>query len=212
MGVWRIHVRPRSSNWKELRTILRALQHEKERPVNRVKGCTVFYFTDNLVSYYVVFSGCSDSPGLHALVLEIKALEQELECHLEVVHLPGTLMIQQGTDGLSRGIWISPRRQIVGINQMIFQPVPYTVALHCWALDLLGIPRQQGYHVRHDCQWAPVQWRHCLTFWTPPSGTGTASHHLLPILLGPTPVGHLSHLPHPSSAAGDLGSHKPPCD
>jgi hypothetical protein len=31
-----------------------------------------------------------------------------MRCHLEVIHVPGKLMIHQGTDGLSRGLWMTP--------------------------------------------------------------------------------------------------------
>ena len=55
--------------------------------------------------------GCEDS-----LVVKIEELELELGCHLEVVHVPGTYLIMQGTDGLSRGVWLSPQRQFLGIN------------------------------------------------------------------------------------------------
>ena len=37
-------------------------------------------------------------------VKKIKLLELELQCFLQVIHVPGTIMIQQGTDGLSRGV------------------------------------------------------------------------------------------------------------
>ena len=128
----------------------------------------VLYFTDNLVSYFVVNGSSSRSPGLHSLVVKIKELEQELGCHLEVVHVPGTYLIMQGTDGLSRGVWLSPQRQFVGINSAIFQPVPYTVQLHSWVMDLLHLPRNQGYHIGSDLSWVPRAIRHQLTFWTPP--------------------------------------------
>ena len=128
----------------------------------------MFYFTDNMVSYYVVHSSSSRSPNLHALMLEIKDLEQELQCHLEVVHVPGTYLIMQGTDGLSRGVWMSPQRQFTGINAAIFQAVPYSPSLHCWALDLLGIPRQRGLHIDESMVWSPRVLRNQLTFWTPP--------------------------------------------
>ena len=32
----------------------------------------------------------------------------QLDVFLQVIHIPGVVMITQGTDGLSRGIWMSP--------------------------------------------------------------------------------------------------------
>ena len=78
--------------------------------------------------------------SLHSLVLDIKALEQELGCHLKVVHVPGTLMITQGTDGLSRGLWFAPERRVARLNQRLFPPVPLSSALRDWAQTFLQVP------------------------------------------------------------------------
>ena len=107
MGVWtdQVHHFDRSSNWKELRTILLAL--ERHSSSNALRGRLVFYFTDNMVSYHILRSGSSTSPALHSLIRDIKLLELNMGCRLEVVHVPGDVMICQGTDGLSRGLWAS---------------------------------------------------------------------------------------------------------
>ena len=140
MGVWHAKVKPYSSNWREARTILQALLQEVN--IDRLRDTTVFVITDNLVSYYVVNSGSSRSPGLHALVEEIKTLTVQLGCRLEAVHAPGTLMIEQGTDGLSRGLWLTEERRSSNINQQLFQAVPYSPTLGRWACDFLRLPEQ----------------------------------------------------------------------
>jgi hypothetical protein len=108
MGTWAPEIHHFSSNWRELRTLFQTLWRERDR--QRLQDTTVFYFTDNLVSYYIMHSGSSPSLELHKLVLQIKRLELQLGCRLEVIHVPGTLMIHQGTDGLSRGLWMAPER------------------------------------------------------------------------------------------------------
>lgn len=60
--------------------------------------------TDNLVSHHIVNGGSSTNPNLHRAVQEIEDLEQLVQCFSEAVHVLGTLMIKQGTDGQSRGI------------------------------------------------------------------------------------------------------------
>jgi hypothetical protein len=40
------------------------------------------------------------------LIEEISLLELVLQCQLQVVHVPEIVMIQQGTDRLSRGVWL----------------------------------------------------------------------------------------------------------
>lgn len=171
MGVWGARSKPRTSNWKEARTVLESLL--QERDTGRLNGMMVFYMTDNLVSYYIINQGSSRSPGLHELVLEIKEICLELGCQLEVVHVPGTLMIIQGTDGQSRGLWMAPERRVEGINQHLFDPVPYTTALGLWAMAEVGFhdpnpPEHLAYNRVGD--YNQIQGR--LTIWTPPPECG----------------------------------------
>jgi hypothetical protein len=68
MGTWAPRVKHFDSNWRELRTLLWTLERQKRKPWGFIHGGTLFYFTDNLVSYYVVHNGSSTSPALHKLV------------------------------------------------------------------------------------------------------------------------------------------------
>jgi hypothetical protein len=104
MAQWSLTVFSFSSNWKELKTLQLTLQQLLETNEAAARGSTIFYFTDNSTTYWITASGSSSSPGLHALIEDIRALELCLQCHLQVVHIPGTLMIGQGTDGLSHGV------------------------------------------------------------------------------------------------------------
>jgi hypothetical protein len=54
-----------------------------------VHGTNMFYFTNNLTTYWIAASGSSSSPGLHALIEDICLLELELQCCLQVVYVPG---------------------------------------------------------------------------------------------------------------------------
>lgn len=72
----------------------------------RVKGQRLLYFTDNMVTYDVFRKGTSTSTPLWLLFLKIKLLELELQCTLQVIHIPGTNMIEQGTNGLSQGFYM----------------------------------------------------------------------------------------------------------
>ena len=106
MGTWRSHTHSFSSNWRELCTVVLTLECE-------VGGCgrlwdsTLFYFTDNLVTYYVVSGGSSRSSEIQRLLCRLKYLEMALAIHLEVVHIPGSHMIEQGADRLSRGLHLT---------------------------------------------------------------------------------------------------------
>jgi hypothetical protein len=141
MGAWCVSVLHYTSNWKELSTLLLSLEREAARTDDRVRDQTVFYFTDNMVTYYLVGSGASRHAHLQALLHRIKYLELSLGCHLECVHVPGTTMIDQGTDGLSRGVWISPlhrRFDSRSLMRVFFSPVSLRPGWHQWLLDFLA--------------------------------------------------------------------------
>jgi hypothetical protein len=132
MGTWAPDVQHHDSNWRELRTLLWTLEGLYAHDPTGYIRATLFYFTDNLVSYYVVQNGSSSSPELHDLVRQIKVLEMKMSCRLKVIHVPGQLMIGEGTDGLSQGIWISPDRMLrltVEESRMTLEAIPLTPAL-----------------------------------------------------------------------------------
>ena len=132
MGTWGPLSRQNTSNWKELETLQitlsRAVAEYRRTGHSPFLNCTLFYFTDNTVTYNCVTSGSSRSPLLHALIQQIRSAELILQCHLEVVHVPGWLMIRQGTDALSRGVWIAHHHDRVPTRVLlheIFAPVHY---------------------------------------------------------------------------------------
>jgi hypothetical protein len=59
-------------------------------------------FTDNYVTECAYFRGTSSSPILFNLVLRLFKLELHAGWKIHVIHIAGTQMISQGTDGLSR--------------------------------------------------------------------------------------------------------------
>ena len=63
----------------------------------------MFLFTDNTVAESAFYRGTSASPKLFDLVLRLRKLEMASQFKLHLLHVPGTRMIEQGTDGLSRG-------------------------------------------------------------------------------------------------------------
>ena len=55
LGAWSPHVFYHTSNWKEARTLLKSLQRAATNAEikKKVRGTTFFYFTDNMVIYYI---------------------------------------------------------------------------------------------------------------------------------------------------------------
>jgi hypothetical protein len=169
MGTWSPSIQSFSSNWRELRTLYQTLQRQRDN--SALRNSTVFYFTDNLVSYYIMASGSSTSPELHRLVLQIKRLELVMACHLEVIHVPGKLMIHQGTDGLSRGLWMTPERtrwSSLTESSVALEPVPFCWHLAHWVESTIGIAHGSfAQHFGSLDPWTFALVKNRWTIWTP---------------------------------------------
>ena len=169
MGQWSPTVYHFSSNWKELKTLLLTLQQLRNQTGTTLRGATVFYFTDNSASYYIVSGGSSTSPGLHQLVEQIQLLILDMEIILEAVHVPGVVMITQGTDGLSRGVWLSslhPERNQLEITQAVFAPIGPDWNLALEYASALGNVLPMRHHDWHQPTGASL-FDH-LSVWFPP--------------------------------------------
>jgi hypothetical protein len=90
-----------SSNWRELANLVESLEAEVgERGLNDVE---IFLFTDNTTAEAAYWKGTSKSEWLFDLVLRLRLLEMNHDLIVHVVHVAGTRMQAQGTDGISRG-------------------------------------------------------------------------------------------------------------
>ena len=171
MGQWSPVVYHFSSNWKELKTLHLTLLHISQHHRDKVAGTTLFYFTDNSVTYWIAASGSSKSPGLHSLVEQIKLLELDLGCCLQVIHVPGTVMIQQGTDGLSRGVWFTPYHRRLpqrALTAAVFAPLQHDPQLVQDYLAQLACT-DDTYHLQEwNSPWEGAALLHQLTVWYPP--------------------------------------------
>ena len=180
MGTWAPHVHQFSSNWRELKTLLLTLEQEvdtfRETGTSRFSDRTLLYFTDNMTAYHITTAGSSKSQSLHRLVKQIKHMELQLNCHLEVVHVPGTTMITQGTDGISRGVWLSPlhnHRSSESLLGDLFAPVRFCLPVFEWVIQANPLYASQltltpWTHVRWDQEWVGQQLLDRFSLWTPP--------------------------------------------
>lgn len=100
-GQWCSEVEERSSNYRELKNLVETI--EEEVVAERLRNCEVFLFTDNWVSECAYSKGYSDSQELSRLVLQLRKVVMRAGIRLHLLHVAGTRMIAQGTDGLSRG-------------------------------------------------------------------------------------------------------------
>jgi hypothetical protein len=171
MGKWTPFVFHHSSNWKELKTLLLTLQALRSTHSRDMAQTTIFYFTDNSTTYWVCSSGSSRSPGLHTLVEQIKLLELELNIDLQVIHVPGVAMIQQGTDGLSRGIWASelhPYADQGTLTASVFAPCGPSRAMVAKILADHDVRWPSWALIAWDAPHDPYAWIHHNTAWFPP--------------------------------------------
>jgi hypothetical protein len=65
--------------------------------------CEIFLFTDNTTAEAAYWKGTSKSEWLFLLVLRLRLLELHNNLIIHVIHVMGTRMKAQGTDGISRG-------------------------------------------------------------------------------------------------------------
>jgi hypothetical protein len=152
MGTWETHVRHYDLNWRELRTLLHKMERKVTQGEEELRGLTPFYFTDNMVTYYIVHNGSSRSPELHKLIRRIKLLELQLGCRVEVIHVPGVTMISEGTDGLSRGVWVAAdriARSSLEESRLALQGVPFSYALSQWVGQILQLAPETTF-AHHD--------------------------------------------------------------
>jgi hypothetical protein len=71
----------------------------------RLDGCEVFLYTDNQTAEGAYSKGTAKSRALFEFIVMLYQLQMKLKFDLilHVIWIAGTRMIQQGTDGLSRG-------------------------------------------------------------------------------------------------------------
>ena len=100
-GVWGDDMDSSSSNYRELRNLVEAL--ESAAANGDLMGTETFLFTDNSTAERAFAKGDSKSPILFKLILRLRRLEFQQGMKLHIIHCAGTRMIAQGTDGISRG-------------------------------------------------------------------------------------------------------------
>eukprot|EP00956_Cyclotella_meneghiniana_P001836 scaffold2011_cov26-Cyclotella_meneghiniana.AAC.6 len=171
-GQWSPVVYRFSSNWKELKTLHLTLLHICDTDSASVRATTVFYITDNSTTYWIGQSGSSSVPALHSLILSIKLLELELGCHLQVIHVPGVVMILQGSDALSRGVWITPFQDTMdqrALTAAVFAPLCPDQSLIQHFISQFQLPLD--YFLQEwDTEWLATTLMDTFSVWFPPPG------------------------------------------
>ncbi len=103
-GLWGSDTEDESLNNRELCNLVEMV--EEEALNSHLSNLELWIFTNNSTAESCFFKGGSSFPLLHKLVLRLRKVKLEQGFLLHMVHVAGTLMIAQGTDGLSRGIYL----------------------------------------------------------------------------------------------------------
>ena len=116
-GFWCTAISERSSNYREFRNLSEMVRDMHE--AKGLEGCEVWIFTDNKVAELVFAKGNSSNRLLFDMMIELRLFALQAGFILHVVHVAGTRMIEEGTDGLSRG-----ELHLGGLTNEILQIVP----------------------------------------------------------------------------------------
>jgi len=104
-GSWGADAETVSSNYRELLNLVETL--EEGVHLGDLHLSEVFIFTDNSSAEGCFYKGNSPSRTLFYLILRLRLLEMTGQLRLHMIHVAGSRMIDQGTDGLSRGDFAS---------------------------------------------------------------------------------------------------------
>ena len=144
-GTWNEQMNENSSNFKEFGNFVTHLKHAVHS--GELEGAEVFMFTDNSTTEAAWFNGTSKSKLLFNLVVELKLLEMTHGIKFHLIHVAGTRMISQGTDGISRGMLMEG--VLAGQAMSSFIPINKGAHLRCehivtwiytWTFPLKIIP------------------------------------------------------------------------
>ncbi len=174
-GQWKEEYGSESSNYRELANLV--LTVEEAHSKGTLKNSELFVFTDNSTADSAFFKGMSSSEKLLNLILRLHNLQMHGEVMIHFVHIAGTRMIEQGTDGLSRGNTSEGVMQ--GQNFLSFIPLNLNV-LERQAQPLKGWV-DSWFGSFEPCKWlSPEDWYHEGHFanrcvWTPAPAAGGAA-------------------------------------
>jgi hypothetical protein len=136
---------------------------------SRFRNHKVFYFTNNMVTYDMACKGTSHYVRIWSLVRELKWLELLYQCQLEVIqHIPGDVMIDEGTGGLSRGVWNTALEVAIMFPVAdLFAPSPLNPGLIQWGYAQVGVAQPSHLRcfqdldawpkedmIKQDCVWS----------------------------------------------------------
>jgi hypothetical protein len=207
-GLWGRDADHTSSNYKELRNLVEALEAGVQS--GDLDRTEIFLFTDNSTAEGAYYKGNSSSKLLFELVLCLRLLDMHGGIILHVIHVAGTRMMKQGTDGLSRGdfsMGVMSGQQMLSfipINLSAMDRAPLLLAwIRSWLPDSSINPLcpaewyDRGHGLKggtcnSDGLWVPTESNETWFLWTPPPAAAAVALHEFGLSWHKRP--HLNHL------------------
>ena len=158
-GIWGRDTQGESSNFRELANLVDSLYDRATADKTKLKGLEVFLFTDNAVAEGAFYKGTSSSKKLFELILKLRLLEMKEGFLVHIIHIAGTRMISQGSDGLSRGD--ANEGVMTGRSMLDFVPISKTCFARSpllkkqieYCLQPLGDLTSQRIHFLSELDW-----------------------------------------------------------
>ena len=138
-GTWGPEMESSSSNLRELKNLVDTLELMGSK--GDLNGVEMFLFTDNSTAESAFYSGGSSSETLFQLILRLRLLEMRVKCKIFLCHCSGTRMIEQGSDGLSRGNLSEGVMKGVSMGHYVplhLNPLERSPALEDWLKSFMG--------------------------------------------------------------------------
>mmetsp|Transcript_21443 Transcript_21443/g.30696 ORF Transcript_21443/g.30696 Transcript_21443/m.30696 type:complete len:502 (+) Transcript_21443:2685-4190(+) len=207
-GLWGRDNNAKSSNYRELCNLVEVI--EEGVLDGSLEGAELFLFTDNTVAESAFYKGnTKGSKVLFELIVRLRRIEMLGSLKLWVIHISGTRMISQGTDGISRGNFLEG--VMTGIPMLEYVPLHLSALTRSadlipWLESWCPIPTIflseddwffkghgiTGGSFNHEHVWVPTSLAKGLFVWSPPPAAGRAAIDQLAISRHKRPF--LTHL------------------
>jgi hypothetical protein len=190
-GLWSDGVDTASSNYRELNNLVSAI--EEGLTLGHLSNTELFIFADNSTTEGAFYKGNTPSRPLFELILRLHKIEMQGQLKLHILHVSGTRMIAQGTDGLSRGDFTSgvmaglPMRQFIPLHLSALDQSPALLPwIHRWTESptLSPLSPEEWYTLSHGIEgglmnadgcWIPTLSSQTTFLWTPPPAAAYAT-------------------------------------
>ena len=180
-GQWAERVEKESSNYRELANLVLAVEEACDS--GKMQNCELFLFTDNTTAEGCYYRGTSQSRKLFELILRLRKLQMAGDIFIHVIHIAGTRMIEEGTDGLSRGNineGVMTGKDILSYIPLHLSALERQKELTSWVLSWAATGEEaNNYKILAPGEWYTTGQRegHCI--WMPPPAAADVAVELL---------------------------------